>query len=83
MKQLIELTPEENKTIEDEVKAVAPKIKINLATNMMPIECYSLIAESLIRTGLKLRKAPELAHVLRRRELLRANDLEGYKEEVL
>ena len=50
---------------------------------MMPLDSYVLLAESLIRVGLTFNQSSEQAHSTKRRELLKAGDLEGYKEEIL
>ncbi len=50
---------------------------------MMPLDSYVLLVESLIRVGLTLNQTSEQAHSTKRRELLKAGDLEGYKEEIL
>ena len=50
---------------------------------MMPLDSYVLLVESLVKVGLTLNQSSEEAHSTKRRELLKAGDLEGYKEEVL
>lgn len=50
---------------------------------MMPLESYVLLVESLVKVGLILKTSPEQTHTAKRRELLKAGDLEAYKEEIL
>ena len=49
----------------------------------MPLDSYVKLLESIIKVTLALSQSSEQAHSTKRRELLKAGDLEGYKEEVL
>ena len=83
MQQLVDLSPDDVKVIKQAVMEMLPVLKINPVTHMMPLDSYIILVQALIKTGLKIREAPEKAHLKKRRELLKAGDLEGYKEEVI
>jgi len=55
MQKRSELSTEEIKIIEAVVMEIAPIIKINPATHMMPLESYLILMEALIKTGFRLR----------------------------
>ena len=69
------MTPEESKKVAEHVSTLAPQLRVNPSTGMMPLESYVLLVESLVKVGLVLKTSLEQSHTTKRRELLKSGDL--------